>query len=125
MPVDLYLELRGLRETQDRLEKNLGAVASADGLEAIWAKATLRAHRYANMVVHVQTGRLKNSLFPRVQRRMNGIYGVIGTNVWYAPIEHDRGGSHSFFERTVTEDGPGIVQMVERDMADVAKRAGG
>lgn len=119
----IELEIQGLEQAQARLGRLLEDVGP-QGLEGIMAKATLRAHRYASIVVHVDTGRLKNSLFPRTHRRGNEVYGVVGTNVVYAPVEHGRGGEHAFFQRTINEDGPGITAMVEREIAMAAQRAG-
>jgi len=121
--VELDLEIKGLKETQDRLVQLLAQV-TGHGWEAIVSKATLRAHRYATMITHVDTGRLKNSLFPRVHSRGNTAYGVIGTNVVYAPYEHARGGSHAFFARTVDEEGPAIVDQVNQDVAAAVREAG-
>ena len=118
-------EIKGLEETQERMATLLQEISAGGGLEAIIAKATLRAHRYATMIVHVDTGRLKNSLFPRVSTRGNDVYGIVGTNVVYAPIEEGRGGEHAFFGRTVDEDGPAIVEQVRRDVKRAAQRAGG
>lgn len=125
---EIEIEIRGLRETQARLERLLEEVSAQGNLEGIVAKGTLRAHRYAvgiTHVWHIHGGRLKNSHFPRVQVAGNQVYGVIGTNVVYAPIEHNRGGSHAFYARTVAEDGAGIVAMMEHDIAQAAQRANG
>jgi len=118
-------EIKGLKETQERMAALLQEISAGGGLEAIIAKATLRAHRYATMIVHVDTGRLKNSLFPRVSAQGNDVYGIVGTNVVYAPFEHGRGGDHAFFDRTVDEEGSAIVEQVRRDVKRAAQRAGG
>lgn len=122
---DIEIEIRGLRETQERMERLLEAVSAQGDLEGIVAKGTLRAHRYVVGITHVISGRLKNSHFPRVQVAGNQVYGVVGTNVVYAPIEHNRGGTHAFYARTVAEDGAGIVAMMEHDIAQAAQRANG
>ncbi len=125
---DIEIEIKGLRETQARMGRLLEDLSAQGGLEAIVAKGTLRAHRYAvgiTHVWHIHGGRLKNSHFPRVQAAGNQVYGVVGTNVVYAPIEHNRGGTHAFYERTAAEDGAGIVAMMEHDIAQAAQRANG
>lgn len=108
-------EIQGLKETQDYFVR-LAQGIKGPSLEKFVAKATLRAHRYTTMIVHVDTGRLKNSLWPRIQTRANEAYGTIGTNVVYAGAEHDRGGSHAFFARTVEEEGPAIIRDFEDDI---------
>jgi len=112
----LELEITNLAKTQAHLVRLLQE-ASGRGLEGLISKATARAHRYATMIVHVDTGRLKNSLFPRTHGRGNFAYGIVGTNVVYAPYEHDRGGSHAFFARTVDEEGPAIIRQFDEDLA--------
>lgn len=118
-------DIRGLKETQERMAALLQEISAGGGLEAIMARATLRAHRYATMIVHVDTGRLKNSLFPRVSVKGNDVYGIVGTNVVYAPFEEGRGGDHAFFGRTMEEEGPAIVDQVRQDVKKAARRAGG
>lgn len=125
---DIEIEIKGLRETQARMERLLEEISAQGGLEAIVAKGTLRAHRYAvgiTHVWHIHGGRLKNSHFPRVQAAGNQVHGVVGTNVVYAPIEHNRGRTHAFYARTVAEDGAAIVAMMEQDIADAIARANG
>lgn len=69
-------------------------------------------HRYASGIVHVDTGRLKNSLFvaPPVQQQ-NALVGAVATNVEYAIYEHNRGGDHAFFQRTIEEEGPAVNDL--------------
>lgn len=123
MSDDIQVEIEGLRETQEGLTRILQRVGAGPGMAAIMARATLRAHRYTSAIVHVDTGRLKNSLFPTVQKTRNTVYGIVGTNVVYAPYEHARGGSHAFFERTIDEEGVNIARQVERDIAREVNRA--
>lgn len=117
----MQIEIENLAQTQQYFIE-LARAISGRSLEALVAKATLRAHAYATKIVHVDTGRLKNSLYPRIQTRGNEAYGMVGTNVAYAFHEHERGGKHAFFERTVEEDGPGIIQQFEDDVAKTVRR---
>ena len=123
--MSIDIEIKGLAETQARMERLLEEISAQGGLEAIVAKGTLRAHRYAVGITHVISGRLKNSHFPQVTATANQVYGTIGTNVAYAMIEHNRGGDHAFYERTVSEDGAGITAMMENDIAAAVQRANG
>lgn len=123
--MSIDIEIEGLRETQARMERLLEEISAQGGLEAIIAKGTLRAHRYAVGVTHFISGRLRNSHFPQVTATANQVYGTVGTNVAYAMIEHNRGGDHAFYERTVNEDGAGIVAMMENDIAAAVQRANG
>jgi len=122
---EIEIEIKGLAETQARMERLLEEISAQGGLEAIIAKGTLRAHRYAVGITHFISGRLRNSHFPQVTATANQVYGTIGTNVAYAMIEHNRGGDHAFYERTVSEDGAGITAMMENDIAAAVQRANG
>lgn len=126
MSEDLKWDVEGLEEAQRKLRRLLQELGAGGqpGLKGIISRATLRAHRYASMIVHVDTGRLKNSLHPRVEGKGNNIYGVVGTNVVYAPYEHARGGSHAFFRRTADEEGHAIVQQAVRDVVAAVGKAG-
>ena len=117
----MQIKIENLAQTQQYFMQLAGAI-SGHSLETRVAKATLRAHLYATKIVHVDTGRLKNSLYPRIQARGNTAYGIVGTNVAYAFYEHERGGKHAFFERTVKEEGPVIVQQFNDDVAREVKR---
>lgn len=117
----MQIQIKNLAETQAYFVRLLSET-SGRGLEDLISKATARAHRYTTMIVHVDTGRLKNSLFPRTHGRGNFAYGIVGTNVAYAPYEHDRGGSHAFFERTVDEEGPAIIRQFDDDLAREVRR---
>ncbi len=116
MSDDLRLELEGLEETQRVLREAAEAVSADGGLEGVIAKGMLRAWRYAVAIVHVLTGRLKNSLHGRVHRRGNDVYGLIYSNVIYARREHELGGEHAYFQRTIDEEGPAIVEMMQNDL---------
>jgi len=123
MSTSLEAEIKGLKETQARLERALEQLSAGGGIEALVARATLRAHRYATMITHVDTGRLKNSHFPAVQSRLNEVYGVVGNNTEYAAIEAARGGDHDFYGRTEKEEGPKIVKDVQDEVARIAREA--
>lgn len=123
--MSIDLEIRGLRETRARLKQALERLSANGDLEALVAAATLRAHRYTVGITHVDTGRLKNSHFPTVQAAGNQVYGVVGTNVVYAIYEHNRGGSHAFYKRTVKEEGPAIIAELEAGIARIVAEANG
>lgn len=72
--------------------------------------------RYVLGIVHVDTGRLKNSMFvdgPHSQG--NDLFAWVATNVEYAPHEEARGGGHAFFRRAIAEEGPAIQDLFARE----------
>lgn len=111
-------DVRGLREAQQGLQQ-LQANTSPDGMRGRVQLAIGQLHRYASAIVHVLTGRLKNSLFMDIETAGNDVIGYVATNVNYAPIEDARGGDHAFFGRTVAEEGPRIVNDLFRQVTDV------
>lgn len=105
------VEIRGLEEAQRTLNAQLQRVDPRGGLRDTMTLATGMLHRYATGIVHVRTGRLKNSIFWQVESAGNSIIGRVGTNVAYAQAEHARGGAHAFFARTVAEEGPSVNSL--------------
>jgi hypothetical protein len=123
MSVDV--QVGNLPEVQDKFEKFTDLLGSErEGVKAILAKLVFRLHRYTSMIVHVRTGRLKNSLFPSVQEVGNNLFGMVGTNVYYAPYEHARGGSHAFFDRTKEEEAPSAISDFIKEIRKLKRKAG-
>lgn len=99
-------ELEAAQAEMARLQHEL----SQDGMAATLTLAIGQLHRYGTGVVHVDTGRLKNSLFWDVRANQQRGSAIWGTNVEYGIYENARGGNHAFVDRTAREEGP----MVER-----------
>lgn len=103
------MHVKGLKEAQRAMVNTVAALEPNGPAQAAIQFATLGAHRYMTTIVHVRTGRLKNSLFPEI----DGLTGEIITNVNYAPYEEARGGPHAFMQRTQDEQMP---QLAEKTM---------
>lgn len=99
----------GLEEAQRELQRMLAAVDPGDGLGNAIQLGLVQLHRYATGIVHVDTGRLKNSLFWEMA---GDATGYVATNVAYGIHEERRGGEHAFFRRTVAEEGPSVQNFV-------------
>lgn len=79
----LSVEIRGLVETQRKLEQTIADLqgdAFLDGMR----RATLLVQRDARRLAPVDTGRLRASITPEIRQRGTTIQGVVGTNVVYA-----------------------------------------
>lgn len=111
MPNDFFVALEGDEEIMHELERLEAAVDPRRGLADTTALATGMLHRYSTGIVHVDTGRLKNSLFWETGGGGNSVWGRVATNVAYAPFEERRGGQHAFFGRTVREETPHINDL--------------
>jgi len=107
----LELEVRGLKETQDAARAVVQALQPDGAAGAAIQFSVLGLHRYMTTIVHVDTGRLKNSLFPQV----DGLTGMVITNVNYAPYEEARGGEHAFMTRTEDEQGKQIAEQALKE----------
>lgn len=94
------------------LQKELARLAMEsdpkDGLRHTMTLAVGMLHRYAAGIVHVDTGRLKNSIFWDVGSQGNSVIGYVATNVAYSIYEDRRGGQHAFFGRTYRDEGPHV-----------------
>ncbi len=126
MPVnDLFLAGNVMNATTGdlaRLQQELARlqfeVDPRGGMGDTMTLALGQLHRYATGIVHVVTGRLKNSLFWEIESpRQNDLVGHVATNVAYALEEHNRPGTkpghggHDFFARTVREEGPHVNDL--------------
>lgn len=103
-----------MRENQAMIQK----LRSGSGFRRALAFALPAAHRYAVSITHVDTGAL------RASHRMGylgatraeiyidpGAVGPHGPPAHYGPYEHARGGSHAYYDRTISEAGPRIADQ--------------
>ena len=111
--------IRGIQEAQRANERIIAAMRPRGAFGRAIQVATSRVHRYAIAVSHVDTGAMRASHRMRLQlAQLMGIVSLdqsarnprsgVPTHV-YGYYEHERGGSHAFYARTVQEAGPRIV----------------
>lgn len=116
----MEMDIENLAEAQNRLRRTVEELQPQGAMGQAVQMSTLRLHRYMTTIVHRKKGRLVNSLFPEI--RGGGLSARIFTNVLYAAIEEERGGTHAFMRRTVKEEGPATekmaLQYVERRARD-------
>jgi len=113
----MKFSLRGLQEAQQENLRMVRAVSPSGGMGRAVQYLAESAHRFAVSVTHVDTGALRAShrlaqegasrwrlyLDPNARNPRSGARTSV-----YGPIEHDRGGEHEFYERTI-EAGPDMV----------------
>ena len=124
--MSVRLEIRGIQEVQAANNRMMAAFKPRGALEKAIHGATMRAHRYAVAITHVDTGALRASHRMRMERRgMRGVVYIDPGSVnprssvrpyRYGVYEHDRGGDHAFYERTVEEEGPRIADEAVRSL---------
>lgn len=105
---DSFGDLRALQEELDRLSYE---VDPQRGLGESVTLAIGTIHRYGTGIVHVDTGRLKNSLFWDVSVSSRRASAIWGTNLDYSIFEERRGGSHALVDRTEREEGPAVARL--------------
>src|SRR5690606_24926143 len=87
--------LRELEALQQELNRLAVEVDPQQGVKATLTLAVGMLHRYGSAVVHVDKGRLKNSLFWDVQANQQRASAIWGTNLQYSICENARGGAHA------------------------------
>lgn len=81
----MSVQIRGLKETQRAMEqmvRDLDGHPMARGMR----QATLMVQRDAKAFAPVDTGRLRASITPEVDRRGNELVGIVGSIVRHAPF---------------------------------------
>lgn len=101
------------------------AEVTGQGMAAIMALAVVQMQRFVTANIEVDTGRTKNSIFTQVRVEGNGVDGVLGTNVSYAPYVRDDGHYQQFFEFAAEAEGPRVAQLFGDEVQIRVQRAGG
>ncbi len=116
--------IEGLVEAQNANRYAMLALRPSGKLGQAVKDATVRLHRYATNITHVITGSLQSAHRMGYTETANSAIGEIylagdvtnsesGVLVSiYGPVEHDRGGSHAFYERTFEEDQDEAVGVI-------------
>lgn len=112
------LTISGLQKAQKANLTLIRSVQPRGVLGSSVKGATIQAHQAAVRKTHHKTGSLKASQ----RMKVNGLRGVIFIDPSavnprtkqkpseYGLVEHGRGGSHAFYERTLREDGKRIAK---------------
>jgi hypothetical protein len=114
---DVKITIEGLQEAQDDNAKRIAALKPDGLLGQVIKDATVEAHRYAVAITHMDTGTLRASQRMKIKGRRGEIFIDPGARnprsktppAEYGRYEHGRGGSHAFYDRTVSEEGPKIA----------------
>lgn len=114
----MKVTITGIQEAQRANEYNIAQLKPSGALGRMVQYGTVLAHRYAVTITHVDTGALRASHRMSVSGNRGEIYIDSSASnprsdtptSRYGPIEHGRGGSHAFYERTEREAGLSIAQ---------------
>lgn len=103
--------IQQLAALQAELARLMDEVDPQGGLKDTATLAVGMLHRYGTGIVHVDSGRLKNSLVWDVQASSSRASAIWGTNLSYSVFENRRGGDHAFVDRTEREEGPNAARL--------------
>jgi len=115
------IQIRGYEKLQRGIRQTIEAIKPATGLGRAVQQALLFMHRYTVAITHVDTGALRSSHIldfnPAIPE--GRIFISSGTRnprtgqppAVYGPIEHARGMSHAFYERTLAERGDAAGEL--------------
>lgn len=117
--------VQGMQEAQAALRQVERAAKAGGPLERVVGYAATRLHRYAVGITHVDSGELKGAHRVRMAGTRAEIYiAPDAANdhgqrpAEYGVYEHERGGDHAFYRRTVDEMG----QQTLNDAAAMLRR---
>jgi len=129
--VDLALTITGIQELQKANAEMMRAISPRGGLGKAIKEGTQQAHRYAQIITHVDTGSWKASHRMDFREADTSARGQVYIDPYavnpqsnirpavYASGWEEWGGEMAVYERTVNERGERIV----RDMIDIIQRA--
>ena len=131
MSIDLALTITGIQELQRANAEMMRAISPRGALGKAIKEGTQEAHRYAQVITHVDTGAWKGShrmAFREASTSARGEVFIDPSSVnpvsnirpaVYASGWEEWGGEMAVYERTVNERGERII----RDMIDIIQRA--
>ena len=113
---DIKAEIKGLKETQKRMERIVRDLAGGPFLDGM-RKATLLVQGAARVNAPVDTGRLRASITPQVVAHSGTVQGIVGSNVEYAPKMElpgnvRRTGRRPYLEPALTENADKVYKIL-------------
>lgn len=120
MAFDVTLSIKGIQQAQAANNRVIAELQPSGALGRAVQYGVTTAHRYAVGVTHVDTGALRASH----RMEVTGLRGRVYIDPsarnprsrqrteTYGPYEHERGGEHAFYQRTIDEQGASIEQAM-------------
>lgn len=123
----IKLEVKGLKETQKRMEQAVRDVQGEPVLSAM-RDSTLLVTRYAKINSPVDTGRLRASITPSISSIKETVTGVVGSNVVYAPYV-ELGTKfmkpRKYLQKALERAMDYIIRRFNRAASEIARKANG
>lgn len=111
------VDIQGIEDARRAMEQAVRAMKPNDAFGKALKATTEHAYLYARQITHIDTGALRASHRMQFFGKYAEIYpdptAVRGDNkrpAEYGIYEHNRGGTHAFYARTVLEDGDSAAQ---------------
>jgi len=129
--IDISLTITGIQEAQRANEQDMRAISPRGALGKAIKEGTQEAHRYAQVITHVDTGAWKGSHRMGFREAATSARGEVYIDpasvnpvsnirpIVYASGWEEWGGEMAVYERTVNERGERII----RDMTAIIRRA--
>lgn len=118
---DWKLTIKGLEEAQAVNRRRLAALQPGNEFGRAVQYAVEEFQWYAKMITHIDTSALQASHLGEVYGLRGRVYinpSAINPRGQrpeiYGTYEHARGGSHAFYDRSVAERGPGVLEETGR-----------
>lgn len=117
----MAVRIEGIREAQQAVLRAAEAGKPSGAMGAAIKDVTLAAQRYAVAKTHVDTGALRASHVVKVANNRGEVFLNPSARrsdgrrpAEYGVYEHQRGGSHAFYERVIREDGNSLAKTADR-----------
>lgn len=120
MTINVRMTITGIQEAQAENNRVIASLQPSGALGRAVQYGTAAAHRAAVGMTHVDTGALRASH----RMEVTGLRGRVYIDPsarnprsrqrteTYGPYEHERGGTHAFYQRTIDEQGQSIEQAM-------------
>jgi len=117
--MQMQMTIEGIQEVMARNERRIATMQTGGEAEDAVRDAVIQLHRHAVQITHVDTGSLKASHRMEVDDLEGMIYIDPESRnprggkrpAEYGIYEHDRGGEHAFYDRTVAEIGGQVTEQ--------------
>lgn len=122
--------IEGLQKAQQQNQRRIAALKPTGVFGEAIRYATAELQRFAIAATHVDTGALKSSHMMEVDGLRGRIFlspGAVNPQgqrpAVYGVYEHDRGGSHAFYELTVADHGQQVTSRAVEKIRAAVERA--
>ena len=123
---NIRAEIKGLKSTQRKMEQ-VARDLRGNAFVGAMKKATLLVQRSAKINAPVDTGRLRASITPEVRTMGKTVFGVVGSNVMYAPYMEKpgnvrRSGRRPYLKPALTENKDKVFKILDGAVGQIVRK---